>query len=207
MAATRADHVLMDNAGGARLLCEHLLDLGRRNIAFVGVENDPISRARLEGIKAVHRERGLPFDDAAQVVDAPFWQGCHARHVLPRWLDKHPLPDAIIAVSVRTAAGTLRVLQERGARVPDDVALVCFGDSILSREMPLPLTVVAPPLYQLGATCMQRLIARLDGADSRGPVIEVLPCQLNCAINSERMTKRAGLCHKLSSSPASVWWS
>ena len=175
-----ADRVVIDQSGAGRLLAEHLLDLGRRNIVVLSVAGDPIAAQRLDGARAVFRERGLPWHDE-RVIPAKHWGGSDARAVLPDWLDEHPMPDAILAVSERLAAGAMRVLGERGLRVPDDVAVVGIGDTLLSAELPVSLTTVDLPLVQIGARCVERVIERLENpanASAIAPQTQVLPCRL-----------------------------
>jgi LacI family transcriptional regulator len=68
-------------------------------------------------------------------------------------------------MSLGAVAGT----QQVGLRVPEDVSLVGFDDLEWTTIITPPLTVVAQPVYELGATAATRLIARIQGdaADAR----------------------------------------
>jgi DNA-binding LacI/PurR family transcriptional regulator len=60
------------------------------------------------------------------------------------------------------AYGLLDVFRERGARVPEDVALAGFDDLAIARVMTPALTTVHQPIVQLGATAAARLIAMVE---------------------------------------------
>jgi DNA-binding LacI/PurR family transcriptional regulator len=59
------------------------------------------------------------------------------------------------------ASGALQVLRERGRRVPDDVALVGFDDSVIARHMDPPLTSVRQPIEEMGRTMADVLLAHI----------------------------------------------
>jgi signal transduction histidine kinase len=78
-------------------------------------------------------------------------------------LECSPRPDAVYAVNDTVAAGGLRVLEERGLRVPDDVALVGYDDALFAMGMIPPLTTVHQPVTLLGARAVDALLDRLEG--------------------------------------------
>ncbi len=73
------------------------------------------------------------------------------------------VPDAVFAASDLMAVGALRVLREAGLRVPDDVALVGFDDSAVSRHTQPTLTSVHQPVEEMGRVMADLLLARIAG--------------------------------------------
>ena len=173
----QTDHVLADQQGGARAATEHLLGLGRRDVLFLGVAQTHASRQRLAGARAAHRARGLEWRDS-QIARATAWTGEAGADALSEWLDGNAMPDAIVAANDRLAAGAMRVVLQRGARVPDDVAITGFDDMVMGRDLVSPLTTVEMPLHLIGRTCIERLLIRLDSAGEIEPENISLPCQL-----------------------------
>ncbi|OSZ60030.1 LacI family transcriptional regulator [Streptomyces pharetrae CZA14] len=155
-------YVDADNRGGAAEAVRHLVSLGRTRIATI---TGPLDQAaavdRLDGYRDV-----LP-DRARQVVaegDFTLRGGAAAMAVL---LERSPDLDAVFVASDLMAQGALRVLRERGRKVPDDVALVGFDDlRPLAEAMDPPLSTVHQDIEGMG-----RLMARLlferpaDGVD------------------------------------------
>jgi LacI family transcriptional regulator len=81
-----------------------------------------------------------------------------------RWLQQHagrPLPDAIFCVNDGVAVGCIEALAERGLRVPDDVSVVGFDDSLAARMCVPQLTTVRQPLRAMGARAVDVLLNRI----------------------------------------------
>ena len=87
------------------------------------------------------------------------------------FVDEHPDLDGLFVASDLMATAALRVLSQRGRRVPDDVAVVGFDDSVLATTTTPKLTTVRQPVEQLGARLAEILLAKISGADLRSPEI------------------------------------
>jgi DNA-binding LacI/PurR family transcriptional regulator len=134
----------VDSVAGARTAVEYLLSLGRRRIGTVtGPLDMTAGLDRLTGFKEVLAEAGLPAD--------------------------------AIAYGDFTADGgevaALRVLSQRGRRVPEDVAVVGFDDSVLATTTTPRLTTIRQPVEQLGARMAELVLAKIGGADLTSPEI------------------------------------
>jgi DNA-binding LacI/PurR family transcriptional regulator len=71
--------------------------------------------------------------------------------------------DAVFAASDLMAAGALRARRAAGRRVPDDVAVVGFEDSVVARYAQPPLTTVRQPIEEMGRQATRLLLARAAG--------------------------------------------
>jgi LacI family transcriptional regulator len=150
--------VSLDNVEGARLAMGHLLDQGHRRIALV---NGPLSVSwcaeRREGAVRALTERGL--DDSEILIDVVVSdltvdQGVRAVGSL---LDQGG-PSAVMCVNDMLALGALLAMQERGTRVPDDVALVGYDDADFARALNPSLTTVRQPSFDMGLAAAQLLL-------------------------------------------------
>ncbi|WP_369374810.1 LacI family DNA-binding transcriptional regulator [Streptomyces sp. cg36] len=155
-------YVDADNRGGARAAVRHLLALGRTRIAHICGPRDQTSATdRLDGYRDV-----LPGPAAELVEEGAFTVESGAR-AMARLLERRPDLDAVFAANDLMASGALRVLRERGRRVPEDVAVVGFDDmSGVAETTDPPLTTVRQDIEGMG-----RLMARLllRGAADGGP--------------------------------------
>jgi len=117
-----------DNVAGGEMATRHLLDLGRRRIAFVGNngESAPEFRGRYDGYAQVLAEAGLTPDPALQ-VDADNLETAGSQ-ATQRLLDSGVPFDALFAASDLIAIGAMRSLQQAGIGVPSDVSVVGFDD-------------------------------------------------------------------------------
>ncbi|RDG35978.1 LacI family DNA-binding transcriptional regulator [Streptomyces corynorhini] len=153
-------HVQSDNAGGAAQAVGHLLDRGRRTIATItGPLDMDVGRSRLRGWREAHAGRGAP--DEALVAPGDFTEE-GGRAAMRELLQRRPGLDAVFVASDVMAAGALTVLRERGRRVPEDVAMVGFDDSIVARHMVPPLTSVSQPTEELGRTITRLLLDEIN---------------------------------------------
>ena len=75
------------------------------------------------------------------------------------------------------AVGALQVLQRAGRRVPDDVAVVGFDDSVVATTTHPALTSVHQPIGDLGRQMVRVLREALDGP-SLVPNATLLPTHL-----------------------------
>lgn len=157
----------VDNVAGARTGVEHLLAVGRRKIGTVTGPLDMTAGIdRLTGYQQVMKEAGLP----ERIAYGDFTADGGEQATL-RLLDDHPDLDGLFVASDLMATAALRVLSERGRRVPADVAVVGFDDSVLATTTTPKLTTVRQPVAQLGARLAEILLAKIAGADLTEPEI------------------------------------
>jgi DNA-binding LacI/PurR family transcriptional regulator len=88
---------------------------------------------------------------------------------MARILETGRRPDAVFAYNDPMAIGAMRVLHERGLRVPEDVAVVGFDDVIEGRFGAVTLTSVSPDKEAIGRLAVESVLARLGG-DTRPPL-------------------------------------
>jgi LacI family transcriptional regulator len=174
----RCDTISIANFEGAHTLVRHLLSLGHRRIAIIlGPSGNVDAEDRRQGYRAALREAGLEPDPTLEFAgDFSESSGYVAADALLR----HPSSvDAVFATNDCMAIGLLSALQDRGARVPADVALAGFDDIAVARYLNPPLTTVRVDAFQLGQRAVSLwLTHRHDRSPERGPVREVLPVKL-----------------------------
>ncbi|MFF7972723.1 substrate-binding domain-containing protein [Streptomyces sp. NPDC007905] len=166
-AAETLTSVDSDNYGGARSAVEHLLSRGRRRIAHITGRLDVYgAQRRVDGYRDALRDAGLEVDELL-IEPGDFTEegGLRAMTTL---LERHPDLDAVFAGSDVTAAGARQVLRGAGRRIPDDVALVGYDDSAISRHMEPPLTSVRQPIEEMGRAMIDLLLTEI--ADRRPAV-------------------------------------
>jgi len=159
--------VAVTNGAGIRGLLRHLAhDHGCRKIAFVrGPVQHPYAEERFAAYCAALDEAGLPFD--AQRVSPPGpWRKQTGEDAIKALLDDRGLIpgrdfDAIMCASDRIATGCIEALQQRGIRVPDQVAVTGFNFLLEARSARPSLSTVAMPFEQKARLAVQWLLAAL----------------------------------------------
>jgi DNA-binding LacI/PurR family transcriptional regulator len=146
-----------DNAEGARSAVRHLVGRGRRAIATItGPLDMEVARARLDGYRAALADAGASADEA--LVEQGDFTEEGSKAAMRALLARAPSLDAVFAASDVMAAGAMQTLRESGRRVPDDVAVVGFDDSIVARHTDPPLTSVRQPIEEMGRTMTRMLL-------------------------------------------------
>jgi DNA-binding LacI/PurR family transcriptional regulator len=167
----RTDHyssVMIDNAAAAKLVMDHLLDLGHRHIGLIGGERDrpihlDVPDLRMRGALAVLNEAGIaPQPHHVQTAAFTVTGGYHA---MSRMLEHPDRPTAVFAFSDEMAIGAIRAAGEHGLRVPDDLSVAGFDDHDVAWA--IDLTTVAQPVMGLGETVTELLFEHLR--DSLSP--------------------------------------
>lgn len=157
------DGVLVDNAGAAREITGHLVQLGHTAIALLIDETDWTTGAgRLAGYRAALDAAGLP-DDPELLAPTSFHPAA-AGAGLDALLDRRPDVTAVFAANNLLAQGAFRALQMRGLRVPEDVSLAAFDDVPWMSMVSPGVTTVDQHTDDLGRTCAQLVLERITGS-------------------------------------------
>ena len=167
-------YVDADNVGGGRTAAAHLLRRGHQMIATVaGPPDMPAGVDRLVGWREVLTAAGRRAD----LVEYGDFTPEGGAAAMGRLLEHHPDLDAVFVASDLMATGALRVIHESGRRVPEDVAIVGYDDSVLARTAIPPLTTVRQPAEEMGRRMAELLIEQLHGSPQRSAA-EILPTEL-----------------------------
>jgi LacI family transcriptional regulator len=157
----------VDNRLGAYEATRHLIGLGHRRIAHIqGPLKYQNSHDRFQGYSDALEEAALALDpELVREGDfmPPTGRACtHAFLELPAG----KRPTAIFAGSDYMAYGAISAIEQRGLRVPEDVAVVGFDDNPSSAHMAPALTTVRQPFYEMGRRACEVLLALVDAPRS-----------------------------------------
>ncbi len=175
----RGHRIVVRNYASAVEAMRHLADLGHRRIAYVGAQLLPesgpaalygyVERERFEAYRDVMQGLGsltadLVLFGEAYTVDLPTAQG-HGYEAGRALMARSDRPTAILASNDILAAGALQAIHEAGLRVPDDISVIGFDDTLAAFLTPL-LTTVRLPARRLGSTAAQLVIDQIEGEGS-----------------------------------------
>src|ERR1017187_2902456 len=155
------DLVCSSNREGMRQAVNHLLSLGYKEIALLnGPEGISVTQERLGGYQDALRIAGIAVRESF-IIHSDFRQsGGYA--AMGRFLDMSKRPRAIAVANNLMTLGALQAIHERGIRIPEELAVVCFDDMPWAISLRPPLTAVAQPAEELGRTAAQLLLERLE---------------------------------------------
>ena len=168
--------VHVDDRGGARLAAEHLVDLGHRRLGVITLETKP------EAENYPARERMLGWREAFDaagiepvVVSTPYHPAHAAQDAALLLLDRPDRPTGVVCFSDTFALATIRVAESLGLRVPEDLSVVGFDDSVHAASSRPPLTTVHQEVPAKGHAAVEAMAELLAG---RQPEPVMLPTTL-----------------------------
>ena len=148
----------------ARDVTAHLLDAGRRRIAFLGHRPagppEPGGQ-RIDGFSAALRTAGIA-PDPALLVEVDGFTMHHGAEATARLVAANPALDGLVCANDLLAFGALHALRRAGRRVPEDVAVTGWDDTPQAEYAHPPLTTVRPNLRELATAAVGRLVDRIE---------------------------------------------
>ena len=163
------DHVTMRNVEAAEAATRFLIDSGRRRIAVIGAhEGEVVGSAalRLRGYRDALEAAGIPYDPAL-VSHTTLWHRANGAASMRELIDGGVPFDAVFGLNDALTLGALRVLQEKGIRVPGDVAVMGF-DNIDEAQYTVPsLSTIDPGRERIAERAVSLLVQRIRENDTR----------------------------------------
>ena len=151
-----------DDEPASRALTEHLLSLGHRRIGFIlGHPDHSSSAQRLAGYLRALKRHGLRKD--AGLIAQGYFEFESGKACARRLLRRKHRPTAIFASNDEMASGVLYVARELGLKVPEDLSIVGFDDSMVAERTWPPLTTVRQPVTAMADAITRSLIKSLRG--------------------------------------------
>ena len=146
-------HILMDDAGGGYLVTKHLLDSGRRNIAGFFKADDRQGIERHKGYVKALQEHGIAYDP-----DKVVWFHTEDRRKKPalmvrNMIRQNSLPEGIVCYNDQIAVQVMEELERQGKKIPEDVAVTGYDNSLYARQGQ-GITTITHPQEKLGDRCL-----------------------------------------------------
>jgi DNA-binding LacI/PurR family transcriptional regulator len=150
-----------DNIGGGRLATEHLIRIGRQQIAFLGGPEDNLTiQNRFKGYEqALQAARRAVEPTLVVYGDYTYASGTSA---MQRLIDQAPDLDAVFVNSDLMAIAAINAIQASGRRVPEDIAVVGYDDIAIASYTTLPLTTIRQNIPLAGKLLAQNLIHYIE---------------------------------------------
>jgi DNA-binding LacI/PurR family transcriptional regulator len=159
----RFDHVAVNSVQASYDATTHLISLGRKRVAAIGVGGGAGTGAvRRRGYRKALKAAGLAHDPELELAGTGYHRenGAAAMRAL---LELPEPPDAVFCFNDLLALGALRTLADAGLSVPDDVAVVGFDDIEDGRYHSPSLTTISPDKEWLADQAVTLLLERISG--------------------------------------------
>lgn len=170
-----ADTVTIDNREAGEIAALHLLERGHRSVAIAvsDMSHPPIAE-RAEGAAAAIEmrtgKRPILLNLGADIAAG-------TRKLLD-WMERNPLPEALIALTNVTTLSVLSALAEHRIDIPRRASVVAFDDYAWMSARNTGLTAIRQPVDEIAETAWRRLRHRMDGNTAE----PVMPTVLNASL-------------------------
>lgn len=138
---------------------EYLINLGHKSIAYVNAKDMLDIEYRLEGYESAMDKHHLKKAVISITGDFAEPGGAMAAEKL---LAMEHLPTAVVCNNDQSAFGLIHRLQKAGVRVPEDISVVGYDDTIAKQPF-LDLTTVRQDPDELAKASVEDLAARIKG--------------------------------------------
>ncbi len=172
----QTDTVDADHITGSYEMVRHLIESGRRRIAFI---NGPMeysnSEDRLAGYKAALADNGIDYD--INLIFEGNFSRKSGYELASTIASIHDRIDAVFATNDRMALGLIQGLNEIGISYKD-LTVVGYDNADIAQFCNPPLTTVEVPLFEMGQLATNKLLDRMSGGLLGESFHEKLPTRL-----------------------------
>ena len=160
---------------GAYEVVEYLIRQGHRRIMHVtGDPGRTGAERRIAGYRRALAVAQIPLDE--NLCLAATFAGEDAGNAMRTWLETNArrlLPEAVFCANDAIAMGCMEAFAEAGLRVPEDISVVGFDDTLGARTTIPQLTTVRQPLREMGARAVEVLLTLIQRHDDEAVLTEL----------------------------------
>lgn len=169
--------VMVDDRGGSFQAVEQAIKVGYRNIGFVGGNPEVnIGKNRLMGFELALKEYNIPIK-REWIIHNGYGKD-DGYNAFKQLYHAGKLPDFVFAVTYPVALGIYQAAKELGLRIPDDIDIICFGDSDVNSFISPSLSCVSQPTRDLGARSVEMLLEMIKNPEEVREQHVVIPTEL-----------------------------
>lgn len=163
----QGDMVLLDNFKAGYEATMHLIDLGHKRIGFVkGHTSSSASRQRYEGFCQAMKNYGLDvLEENIFYSEMKIESGEKIGELI---LECENRPTGMIVVNDSTALGLMSACVNKGIKIPEELSIVSFDNTIFAQWGKVPLTSVDQNVKEMGERAVEVMMRRIEdpGMDS-----------------------------------------
>ncbi|WP_246171914.1 LacI family DNA-binding transcriptional regulator [Microbacterium oryzae] len=156
--------VVVDEELGGYLAAQHLLERGRRRLAFAGgpFSLSAVAQRRTGATRAVAEVPGASLE----TIETRRITTRGGRELGDLLAARAPSerPDGLVSASDALASGAIHAMLLAGIRVPEDIAVVGYDNNHYAHDSPVPITSVAQPGHEMGMIAASILLEEMQDA-------------------------------------------
>lgn len=185
--------VIIDDEDAAFRAVEHLINTGKKRIAlFKETENSFTSEKRYLGYLRALKTYNIPLDESIvlSTEDISMQQGKRLTNILLSLKNK---PDAVFAITDGAAIGVIKTLKKNNVKIPSEIAVVGFSNSLNSTIIEPKLTTIDQPGNKIGSVAVKYLIDEINNENELQNKTVVIKTNLIVRASSFEALKPEGL--------------
>ena len=180
----KTDRVIVDDYTGAYKAVSHLIHVGCQRIAHLATSQDlMIGRNRKNGYIQALKDNSIEVDEE---IILRCDTDKHAQKCIPYLLSLQKKVDGIFAVNDLTAMSAMSIIKRSGYKIPEDIAIVGFSNSIYSSMTDPPLSTVEQQGYEVGRKAVGLLLDRIQAEGTVETRVEQIKTELIVRGSSQR---------------------
>ncbi|GHD59927.1 substrate-binding domain-containing protein [Jeongeupia chitinilytica] len=160
----------LDHTAASKEMTEAMIASGKRHIVYLAARLDSRTHQRISGYRQALGAAGLNPHVVETEAPSTFTLG---GHLAADALARHPGLDGLICTNDDVAVGAMLACQQRGLRVPDDVAIAGYNALDIGKALSPQLASVITPREAIGRVAAERLLGRLAGRDYPDRVVDL----------------------------------
>ncbi|WP_339226852.1 LacI family DNA-binding transcriptional regulator [Oceanobacillus sp. FSL K6-2867] len=167
--------IALDDFMGGYLAATHLINLGHTNVGVIALDVWS-NRERIRGFRQGYEQRNLQLRD-----DFSYLKNMKENHVelgkraIKKYIDSGNIPSAIFACNDLLAIGAVNEAKGNGLKIPRDLSVIGFDNTIIATLVDPPLTTIAQPIKEMGEEVIDLMISSLKTAHKGKTRLTLLP--------------------------------
>ena len=152
------DCIKIDDSLGVELALEHIIEMGHRNIAYIG---DMFTKNRLAVFMSTLKKHNIKSNaNLIKVSDKRFEECGYEK--MKEMLKSGHVPAAVFAAYDDIAIGAIRAILEQGLRVPEDISIAAIDNVDVAPYLSKNLTTVSYPINEVGNIATEILVRKIS---------------------------------------------
>ncbi|MCU6709631.1 LacI family transcriptional regulator [Paenibacillus sp. J5C_2022] len=158
------DVVTIDNAKASYDLTEHLIRQGHEKLAIItGPQNQSTAEERLQGFRSCMEQNGRLVRE--HWIGVGEFKRESGYSIMKSWLEQDEIPTAVFAANDFLLYGAIKAIIEKGLKIPQDIACVCFDANDETGLLRPQITSIIQPAEKIGSIAADIIMRREKNKD------------------------------------------
>ncbi len=158
------DYIGIDDYKSSHMVVDHLVEQNCKRIAHIGgFSHTRIFKNRNRGYRDALAKHSLPLDD--DLIFECNLSKANGRAIMEQLLEHANRPDAVYVAGDYAALGALQVLKEHNIKIPEEIAIVGFGNEPFTSLVSPPISTIEQHSTEIGVLTAEAFLRRIKEAD------------------------------------------